>query len=553
MPTRGRTPRPPRDWWCDAVVYQVYPRSFADGNADGTGDLAGLRARLPHLAGLGVDALWITPWYRSPLADGGYDVADHRDIDPAFGTLAEAELLIAEARALGVRIIVDLVPNHVSGEHPWFRAALAAPAGAPERDRFHFRPGRGEHGELPPNNWLSEFGGPAWTRTTDAAGRPGEWYLHLFTPQQPDLDWSHPAVRAEFESVLRFWFDRGVAGIRVDSANLLAKDPELPDLVRPPGERPHPYVDREELHEVYRSWRRIARSYPDERVLIGEIWSGKGERLARYLRGDELHSAFNFAFLTCPWEAAALRETIDSSLVTGARAGAGANWVLCNHDVTRTVTRYGRSDTSFDFGKVTAGVPTDLALGTRRARAAALLTLALPGSVYLYQGEELGLPEVEDLPPAARRDPVHLRSGGANPGRDGCRVPLPWSGGQRPYGFGGGGPDTWLPQPDDWAALTVAAQDADPASLLSLYRRALRLRRSLDAFRGGAFAWVPAGEDMLAFRRDDVLCLVNFSDRPAALPHGHTVLLASDPASGHELAPHAAVWLGRSPAGAPAS
>ncbi|MGO4455901.1 alpha-amylase family glycosyl hydrolase [Streptomyces sp. M-16] len=552
MPTPGRTP--PRDWWRDAVVYQVYPRSFADGNADGTGDLAGLRARLPHLAGLGVDALWITPWYRSPLADGGYDVADHRDIDPAFGTLAEAELLIAEARALDVRIVVDLVPNHVSCAHPWFRSALAAPAGAPEREPFHFRPGRGEHGELPPNNWLSEFGGPAWTRTTDAAGRPGEWYLHLFTPQQPDLNWNHPAVRAEFESILRFWFDRGVAGIRVDSANLLAKDPELPDLVRPPGERPHPYVDREELHGVYRSWRRIARSYPDERVLIGEIWTGEGERLARYLRGDGLHSAFNFAFLTCAWEAAALRKTVDASLATSARAGSPANWVLCNHDVTRTVTRYGRADTSFDFGKVTAGVPTDLALGTRRARAAALLTLALPGSVYLYQGEELGLPEVEDLPPEARRDPVHFRSGGVNPGRDGCRVPLPWSGRERPYGFGGGaGADTWLPQPDHWAALTVAAQDADPASLLSLYRRALRLRRSLDAFRGEDFAWVPAGEDVLAFRRDDVLCLVNFSDRPVALPRAHTVLLASDPASGHELAPHAAAWLGRPPAGAPDS
>ncbi|MEU8465336.1 glycoside hydrolase family 13 protein [Streptomyces sp. NPDC029003] len=547
-----RSPRQPRGWWWHAVVYQVYPRSFADGDGDGTGDLAGLRARLPHLAALGVDALWITPWYRSPMADGGYDVADYRDIDPAFGTLAEAELLIAEARALDLAVVVDIVPNHLSVRHPWFRAALAAPAGSPERDRFHFRPGRGESGELPPNDWRSEFGGPAWTRTTDADGKPGEWYLHLFTPDQPDLDWNHPAVRAEFESVLRFWFDRGVAGIRVDSANLLAKDPALPDLATVASGAPHPYVDREELHDIYRAWRRIAASYPDERVLIGEIWIRDAARLARYLRPDELHAAFNFAFLGSPWEAARMRETIDASLAAGGLAAAPASWVLCNHDVTRTVTRYGRADTSFDFAAVAAGIPTDLALGTRRARAAALLTLALPGSVYLYQGEELGLPEVEDLPPQARRDPVHFRSHGENPGRDGCRVPLPWSGQAPPFGFGPPGTLPWLPQPGNWAPYTVEAQEADPASPLWLYRRAVGLRRSLAAFRDGAFRWVEAGEDVLAFRRGDaLLCVVNFSGRPVPLPAGHTVLISSEPSGGDTLAAHAAVWLTPSPPAGP--
>ncbi|MFG2617188.1 glycoside hydrolase family 13 protein [Streptomyces sp. NPDC048507] len=547
-----RSPRRPRGWWRHGVVYQVYPRSFADGDGDGTGDLAGLRARLPHLAALGVDALWITPWYRSPMADGGYDVADYRDIDPAFGTLDGAERLIAEARALDLAVVVDIVPNHLSARHPWFLAALAAPAGSPERARFHFRPGRGESGALPPNDWRSEFGGPAWTRTTDADGKPGEWYLHLFTPDQPDLDWNHPAVRAEFESVLRFWFDRGVAGIRVDSANLLAKDPALPDLAAVADGSPHPYVDREELHDIYRAWRRIARSYPDERVLIGEIWIRDGARLARYLRADELHAAFNFAFLASPWEADRMRETIDASLATADRAGAPASWVLCNHDVTRTVTRYGRADTSFDFATVAPGIPTDLALGTRRARAAALLTLALPGSVYLYQGEELGLPEVEDLPPHARRDPVHFRSHGENPGRDGCRVPLPWSGQEPPYGFGPADTRPWLPQPGNWAPYTVEAQEADPGSPLWLYRRAVGLRRSLASLRDGAFRWIEAAEDVLAFRRgDELVCAVNFSARPQPLPAGHTVLISSEPAGDGTLAAHAAAWLVPSPPAGP--
>ncbi|MFJ1754027.1 glycoside hydrolase family 13 protein [Kitasatospora sp. NPDC088134] len=518
-------------WWRNAAIYQVYPRSFADGNGDGIGDLAGVRAELPYLAELGVDALWFNPWYPSPMADGGYDVADYRGVEPVFGTLAEAELLIDEARRLGLRTIVDIVPNHVSDQHPWFRAALAAAPGSPERDLFHFREGRGADGELPPNDWKSEFGGCPWTRLPD-----GQWYLHLFAAAQPDLNWAHPAVRAEHLDILRFWFDRGAAGVRIDSAGLLTKDPDLADVE--PG-RPHPYVDRDDLHEIYRSWRAVADSYAPPRVLIGEIWVPDAERFARYLRPDEMHTAFNFDFLARPWDAAELRASVDTTLAAHAPVGAPATWVLANHDVTRTVTRYGREDTRFQFATKSFGTPTDPALGRRRARAAALLTMALPGALYLYQGEELGLPEVEDLPLDTLQDPMHFRSGGTDPGRDGCRVPLPWGGDRPPYGFTRDGTDPWLPQPADWAPLTVEAQRADPASMLTLYRTGLRLRR--EELRG-PFGWdadAPAG--VLAFRRGDVRCLVNLSAAP--LPVDGEVLLASGELTDGRLPADTAVWL----------
>ncbi|MFF7530157.1 glycoside hydrolase family 13 protein [Streptomyces bobili] len=533
-PHRDPTPGSPDDWWRDAAIYQVYPRSFADGDGDGTGDLAGVRAKLPYLAELGVDAVWFTPWYLSPLADGGYDVADYRTIDPAFGTLDEAEKLIAEARSLGIRTIVDIVPNHVSDQHPWFRAALAAGPGSPERKRFHFRPGRGEHGELPPNDWPSQFAGPTWTRVED-----GEWYLHLFTPQQPDLNWAHPAVREEHESVLRFWFERGVAGVRIDSAALPAKDPALPDFVE--GRDAHPYVDRDELHEIYRSWRRVADAHGA--VFVGEVWLPDSERFARYLRPDELHTAFNFTFLACPWDAHRLRTAIDDTLAEHAPVGAPATWVLCNHDVTRTVTRYGRADTGFDFATKAFGTPTDLELGTRRARAAALLTLALPGSVYLYQGEELGLPEA-DIPRERIQDPMHFRSGGTDPGRDGCRVPLPWKAAS-PYAGFGSDAEPWLPQPAGWSAYAADRQAADPASMLSLYRTALRLRRTEPALGDGPLEWLPTPDGVLAFRRaPGLVCVVNLAGRPAALPDHDAVLLTSGPLdTDGGLPTDTAVWL----------
>lgn len=543
---------PPTDdptWWRDAVIYEVYPRSFADGDGDGTGDLAGVRSRLPYLRDLGVDALWFTPWYASPLADGGYDVADYRAIDPAFGTLEEAEALVAEALALGIRTIVDVVPNHVSDRHPWFRAALAAGPGSPERSRFWFHPGTGPDGSGIPTHWVSSFGGSTWTRTTEPDGTPGEWYLHLFAPEQPDLNWTHPDVWAEHEDVLRFWFDRGVAGIRIDSAALLVKDPalpELPDAGTAPAAGAHPHVDRDELHDVYRAWRKVADSYEGTRVLVGEVWLEDTARFAAYLRPDEMHTAFNFDFMAQPWDAAALRSSIDRTLAAHREVGAPATWVLSNHDVTRPVTRYGRAESGFSFAAKRAGVPTDLALGTRRARAAALLTAALPGSLYLYQGDELGLPEVEDLPPEAVQDPMHERSGGVDPGRDGCRVPLPWSGSEPPFGFGPGTGQPWLPQPADWASRTVEAQQADPGSMLSLYRAVLARRRAEPGLGDGDLHWRDAAPGALAFARGDVLCVVNLSAAPVPLPPHAGVLLASDGpggADGTHLDPDAAVWL----------
>ncbi len=533
-------------WWRNAVIYQVYVRSFADGNGDGIGDLAGVRSRLPYLVDLGIDAIWFTPWYQSPLADGGYDVADYRAIDPAFGSLAEAEMLISEARDLGIRTIVDVVPNHVSDHHEWFQAALAAGPGSPERARFWFRPGRGADGSEMPNNWVSNFSGPAWTRTVDPNGTPGEWYLHLFSPEQPDLNWGDPDVRAEHEAVLRFWFDRGVAGVRIDSAALLVKDPALPEVPENPGPGEHPNTDRDELHDIYRRWRAVADEYADSRILVGEIWLPDIERFAKYLRPDELHTAFNFDFLARPWDAASLKASIDTTLAAHAPVGAPATWVLSNHDVTRPVTRYGQEDSSFAFATKRAGTPTDLDLGRRRARAASLLCAALPGSLYVYQGEELGLDEVQDLPADQLQDPMYHRSGGTDPGRDGCRVPLPWSGNCPPFGFSpaGASHEPWLPQPSRWAGLTVEAELNDPQSMLTLYRTMLRIRRTEPDLGDGPLRWLASPADVLAFARGaGFVCITNFSATPTELPAGCSVLLASAELIGGLLPPDATAWL----------
>jgi alpha-glucosidase len=534
-----------RLWWRHAVIYEVYIRSFADGNGDGVGDLKGVRSRLPYLRDLGVDAIWFTPWYVSPMADGGYDVADYRVIDPAFGTLEEAESLIADALELGIRTIIDIVPNHVSNRHPWFLAALTAGRGSPERDRFWFRPGSGPDGNEPPTGWVSEFRGVPWTRTVDADGKPGDWYLHLFTAEQPDLNWEHPEVRAEHESILRFWFDRGAAGVRIDSAALLVKDPGLPEVPEDPAPGGHPIHDRDALHDIYRDWRAIAETYPGDRVLVGEVWLADIDRFARYLRPDELHTAFNFDFMTQPWDAASLRASIDATLAAHAPVGAPATWVLSNHDVTRPVTRYGREDSSFAFARKRFGSPTDTALGRRRARAAALLTAALPGSLYIYQGDELGLEEV-DVPLDEIRDPMHARSGGVDPGRDGCRVPLPWDGTSAPFGFSppDAGDDPWLSQPARWAELTVARQDADPTSMLNLYRDALRIRRAEPGLGDGPITWLPSAPDVLAFARGrDLISMTNLSTDALQLPPHEAVLLASADLSDGRLPPDATVWL----------
>jgi alpha-glucosidase len=550
--SRGVTVSPPDGdpgWWRDAVIYEVYPRSFADANGDGVGDIAGIRSRLGYLRDLGVDAIWITPWYVSPLADGGYDVADYRAIDPRFGTLEEAEALIAEALQLGIRTIIDVVPNHVSDEHPWFRAALAAGPGSPERARFWFHPGNGPDGSGMPTSWRNNFSGTTWTRTTEADGSPGEWYLHLFSVRQPDLNWDHPDVRREHEDILRFWFDRGAAGVRIDSAALLVKDAALPEEPAPGRPVPpggHPNTDRDELHDIYRSWRAIADGYPGTRVLVGEVWLPDTERFARYLRPDELHTAFNFDFLAQPWDAGAMRASIDRTLAAHAPIGAPATWVLSNHDVTRPVTRLGREDSSFAFVAKRQGVPSDLALGTRRARAAALLVAALPGSLYIYQGDELGLDEVTDIPVERIEDPMYHRSGGTDPGRDGCRVPLPWSGDLAPFGFSpaGAASEPWLPQPASWASLTVAAQAADPGSMLSLYRAMLAIRHA-DADLGTPdLRWLRTPADVLAFQRGArFVCLTNLGPGPVSLPVGASLVLASAPLEDGSLPVDATAWV----------
>ncbi|MGW6981919.1 glycoside hydrolase family 13 protein [Streptomyces sp. NPDC054932] len=558
-------------WWRDAVIYQVYVRSFADSDGDGIGDLRGVRSRLPHLARLGVDAVWLTPFYVSPQADGGYDVADYRAVDPLFGDLSDADELVRAAHALGLRVIVDVVPNHTSEQHPWFLAALAGDPGA--RERYLFRPGRGPGGAEPPNDWESIFGGPAWTRVAD-----GEWYLHLFAPEQPDLDWTHPEVAAEFASVLRFWLDLGIDGFRIDVAHGMVKASGLPDIGRGAqatliGTEPLPFFDQDGVHEIHRSWRRLLDSYEGGRIGVAEAWAPTSERLALYVRPDELHQAFNFRFLNCPWDPAAMRTVIDESLAATTAVGAPTTWVLSNHDVVRHVTRYGGG-----------------ARGLARGRAAALLMLALPGSAYLYQGEELGLPEVVDLPDPVRQDPAFRRgrrrppSGGPVPPpppgpapdphtaadaeaeaeaeaaaeaevaagqdglRDGCRVPLPWSGAEPPYGFGPTG--SWLPQPAGWGDLSVAAQTGDPHSTLELYRAALELRRAmpgLGAPEAGRTApdapadeapvlpdpcgmrWESAPDGVLLFTRPGFACTLNTRSVPVELPAPGRPVLSSAP------------------------
>ncbi|RMI38434.1 glycoside hydrolase family 13 protein [Streptomyces triticirhizae] len=523
-PESGAAPRPP-EWWRDAVIYQVYPRSFADGNGDGMGDLAGIRSRLPHLARLGVDAVWLSPFYASPQADAGYDVADYRAIDPMFGDLHDADALIRDAHDLGLRIIVDLVPNHSSDRHEWFQRALREGPGSPLRDRYHFRPGRGSGGELPPNDWESIFGGPAWTRLPEP---DGEWYLHLFAPEQPDFNWENPAVRDEFRSVLRFWLDMGVDGFRIDVAHGLVKAPGLPDMghagqLRLLGTQVLPFFDQDGVHEIYRAWRQILDEYPNQRIGVAEAWTPNESRTALYVRPDELHQAFNFHYLNTPWDAAELRRVIDSSLDSMRPVGAPTTWVLSNHDVVRHRTRLGG--------------------GLARARAATLLMLALPGSAYVYQGEELGLPEVTDLPDEARQDPAFFRRGSGGDGqdgqdglRDGCRVPIPWTRDGASFGFGGGA--GWLPQPAGWGELSVQAQEGDPDSTLELYRSALAVRREQAALGAGdGVEWLEAPEGVLAFRRrgadgSAVLVVANTTEAPVELPAGCAgarLLLASGP------------------------
>ncbi|MCS6712542.1 glycoside hydrolase family 13 protein [Brachybacterium sp. EF45031] len=542
-------------WWRDAVVYQVYPRSFADSDGDGLGDLAGITARLEHVRDLGADAIWLSPFYTSPQNDGGYDVADYCDVDPRFGTLADADALISRAHELGLRVIVDIVPNHSSSEHVLFKQALAAAPGSPEREMYMFREGRGEHGELPPNNWQSIFHGDAWTRVTEADGAPGQWYLHLFDTSQPDWNWENPRVHEMFEGILRFWLDRGVDGFRVDVAHGMIKPEGLPDsaldesgrMAVPPGRSPI-YFDQDRVVDIYREWRAILDSYEGDRMMVLEAWIPE-DRMPRYIGADRAHQAFNFDFLQARWTVPALTRAILEPLRLADAVDSPTTWVLSNHDVIRHATRYGfPPDHQFGEGLSREEIP-DAALGLRRARAATLLMLALPGSAYLYQGEELGLPEVADIPDELREDPAHHRAG--VPGRDGCRVPIPWEADAPAHGYSPSG-RSWLPQPAVFGTLAADAQRGVEGSTLELYRAALRLRRELELgrHRDGEQVEVLSGapEGVLLLATGGIVVAVNTTADPVPLetlplPEGLAPAVASVPAEEGVLPADAAVWL----------
>lgn len=537
------------EWWRSAVIYQVYPRSFSDSNGDGLGDLPGITQRLPTIRNLGVDALWLSPFYTSPQKDAGYDVADYRDVDPRFGTLADFDALVAEAHRLDLRLIVDLVPNHTSDQHVWFQQALAAGEGSPERARYLFRDGAGPDGDTPPNNWESVFGGPAWTRVPRPDGTPGQWYLHLFDTSQPDLDWENPWVREQFHDILRFWLDRGVDGFRVDVAHGLIKKKGLPDYVAPKGgasmgghASTPPYWAQPGVHEIYRAWRKVLDEYPGEQVLVAEAWVNPLSKLAQWVRPDEMDQAFNFDFLETAWDATAIRRVIRDSLAAFGKVGAPSTWVLSNHDVVRHATRLAITTDHVQgegIGPKSPDKPNRVT-GLRRARAATLLMLALPGSAYLYQGEELGLPEDVELPDSARQDPTWFRTNHERYGRDGCRVPIPWEALAPAFGFSSTG-KSWLPQPPEWAGYARDAQEGQPDSTLELYKAALALRAK-HGLGLGDVEWLSGyPEDVIAFRNGNVIVIANVGTQIVTIPPGVTAL-SSEPVSAN-LPGDTTVWL----------
>jgi alpha-glucosidase len=530
-------------WWRSGVIYQIYPRSFADANGDGMGDLKGITQRLSSLASLGIDAVWLSPFYRSPQKDAGYDVSDYVNVDPLFGTLEDFDEMVTEAHRHSLRVMIDLVPNHSSSEHEWFQRALKTAPGSKERSYYHFKDGRGENGELPPNNWQSMFGGPAWTRVED-----GQWYVHLFDSSQPDLNWENPVVREEFENILRFWLDRGVDGFRVDQPHAMAKAEGLPD---------HPYVDeagagfiegrenppmwfQDSVHEIFRDWRKILDSYPGDRAMCGEAYVLPLSFMALWVRPDEFHQTFNFRFLDAGWDREKLVSAIDESFEAFDAVGAPSTWVLNNHDVLRHASRFGG-----DYGRTTAsdGVgpnnpQPDNVLGLQKARAATLFMLGLPGASYIYQGEELGLPDHTTIADEHRQDPTFFRTNGQRVGRDGCRVPLPWEMGDASNGFNQTG-KAWLPQPKSYSSLSRDQQVGKPDSTLTMYQQALKLRKELKLGEG-SFDWV-SKTAVLTYQNGNLRVVHNFTSEPVAIEG--EVLLSSMPLAAGNLLPNDTAWV----------
>ncbi len=522
------------EWWRSAVVYQVYVRSFADNNGDGIGDLAGITGKLTHLRQLGVEAIWLTPCYPSPQLDHGYDVADYFDIEPDYGTLDDFDALVDAASGHGIRVLMDVVPNHCSSQHPWFLEALAAEPGSPERDRFYFREGKGKGGSEPPNNWRAVFGGSAWARES---GPAGQWYLATFTPWQPDFNWGNQDVIEHFDRMLTFWFDRGVEGFRIDAVGVVGKEPGLPDADPPEAGvadtdvwAKNPYtVFHPSAHKVWRHWRKVIDSYQADHpgrdlFTISEAYTNdRPDVFAKYMGGDEFHQSFAFDVMLAPWDAGSYRHAVDQVLDTLATVNETPSWTLNNHDTQRIVTRLGRAnatDTKSYTGNnlVYVEAPVDVELGTRRARAAIAFAAALPGAFYLYQGEELGLPEVLDLPAEARQDPIFAQTEGREIGRDGCRVPMPWTvDSSGSFGFSAvpAPADPWMPTPIGWGSYGADAQANDPQSMLWWYRSIFSTRRNLT----GALVWLDSQHDnVLVFSRGDLVIAANFGSEPVTLP-----------------------------------
>ena len=520
------------EWWRTAVIYQIYPRSFADGNGDGIGDLVGTTARLESLQSLGIDAIWFSPFFKSPQKDAGYDVADYKTIDPLFGSNQDFDDLLAKAKSLGLKIIVDLVPNHSSDQHELFQAALKASPGSPERQMYIFRDGKGENGELPPNNWESVFGGNAWTRITNSDGTPGQWYLHIFDSSQPDFNWENPKVHALFDDVLRFWLDKGVAGFRIDVAHGMVKANGLPDVKVPVSqtvgkdeETEHPFWGQEGVHEIIRGWRKIIDEY-DDRVMCAEAWVLPLSRMAKWVRPDEYHQTFNFGYLETGWNKDGLLKVITDSLTEFGKVGAPSTWVLSNHDVIRHVSRYGLPGVPPQGDGIGPNSQQpDEAIGLRKGRAATAFMLGLPGSSYIYQGEELGLPEHTTLDGKYREDPTWFRTKGERVGRDGCRVPLPWeANGGASRGFSSNG-KSWLPQPDSYARYARDVQEGVAGSTLELYKRLIKIRKEY-SLGSGEFRFAPehSSDSTLAYINNNVLVLSNFGPDSVNVPAGELLV-----------------------------
>jgi alpha-glucosidase len=552
------------NWWRQAAIYQIYPRSFKDSNADGIGDIKGITSKIDYLKSLSLDAVWLSPFYPSELADGGYDVADYRNVDPRLGTLKDFDKMLKALHKADISVFVDIVPNHSSNMHPWFQEALKSEPGSPARNRYIFRDGRGKNGEIAPSDEISHFAPSAWTRTTNADGTPGQWYMHLFAPEQPDFNWDNREVQLDFLKTLRFWADRGVDGFRVDVAHAMKKDFKRLHIAKKSmnafkiaQDGTDILFDRNETHEIFREWRQVFNEYNPPRVAVAEAYVHAKRRML-YARPDELGQAFNFDLLGEDFDARRFKKVISDNIRLAKSEGSSSTWVLDNHDRVRHATRYGLpKKTNFIEWLLTDGksAKLDRALGLARANAATMMLLALPGCTYIYQGEELGLFEVEDIPEKDLQDPMWFRnvvpqmvkgkvSGLAlihtDKGRDGCRVPLPWNSTKPSFGFGQ--EKSHLPQPQWFANHAVDKQDGIKGSTLSLYRDALALRKKLQTSE--ELEWIPTtNPEVIHFvRPNGWQCIMNFNAKSYKLPAGK-VVLSSAPIVGGKIGANTTVWL----------